>query len=86
MLHRRNMPGMERWEIYSPDLARITESSKTQTVTDFDAKESPHHEDTTAFQYRFYSDANKIFEGMDVNPFEQEVLVKISNVSVVSLR
>ena len=84
VLNRRNMSGMETRGICPPQLARIIQSSETQTATDFGAKESPHHVDTRAFQCWFHSDSNNIFERMDVNPFEQEVLVKISNVSVVS--
>ena len=84
VLNHRDMSGMERWENCFPDLPRIIESSETQTATDFDAKKSTNHEDTRTFQCRFYSDSNKIFEGMDVNAFEQEVLGKTSNASVVS--
>ena len=57
---------------------------ETQTSTDYEAKEKSNHGDAIAFQSRFSSDFNKVFEGMDVNPFQQEDLVKISNVSFVS--
>lgn len=57
-------------------------SFETQTATNFDAKERLQYESAIGFQSRFSSDSRK-FEEMDVNPFEQEGLVTISNVSVV---
>ena len=53
VLNRRDMLGMERLELCSPDLAIIIESSQTQTAPDFDVKESLHHEDTRAIKCRF---------------------------------
>ena len=43
----------------------------------------PHHEDIAAFQNRFSLDEKKVIERMDVNPFLQGDLVKISNLSQV---
>ena len=44
----------------------------------------PNHEDIASpLQSRFSLDVKNIIEGMDVNPFLQEDLVKISNVSKV---
>lgn len=44
----------------------------------------PNHEDIASpLQNRFSLDVKNIIEGMDVNPFLQEDLVKISNVSKV---
>ena len=42
-----------------------------------------HHEDTAAFRNRFSLDVKKVIEGIDVNSFLQDDLVKISNASQV---
>ena len=53
-------------------------------VRDFDTNEKPNHEDIAPpVPNRFSLDVKKIIEVMDVNPFLQEDLVKISNVSKV---
>ena len=38
--------GTQRWGTCYPDLTRLIESFYTQTPTDFDVREKPHHEDT----------------------------------------
>ena len=43
----------------------------------------PHYEDIVAFQNRFSLDVKTVIEGMDVNPFLQDDLAKISDVSQV---
>ena len=74
---------MERWETFSPEIARLIENSESHTGNDLDTNEKPHHEDIVAFQNRFSLDMKKVIEGMDVNPFLQDNLVKVSNVSQV---
>ena len=74
---------MERWETSSSKIARTIENFDFHTGHDFDTNKKPHHEDTVAFQNRFSLDVRKVIEGMNVNPFLQHDLVKISNISQV---
>ena len=53
----------------------INRPSKSQTVL-------PHHEDTPEFQQQFTSDVRRVFKNFSCNPFEQEGLVKASNVNI----
>ena len=70
-------------ETSTPEIARIIENFESHTGNDFDTNEKPHYEDIVAFQNRFSLDVKKVIEGMDVNPFLQDDLMKISNVSQV---
>ena len=76
LLNRNDKSGMERWETSTPEIARITKTFESHTGHDFDTNEKPHHEDIAAFQNRFSLDVKKVIEGMDVNPFLQDNLVK----------
>ena len=82
-LNCNDMSGMERLEISSPEIERFIENFECHTGHDFDANEKPHHEDIVAFQSRFSLNVKNVIEGMDINPFLQDDLVKISNLSQV---
>ena len=77
------MSGLERWETCTPELARIIESLEINIdgkVTE--DQNLPHHEDREAFQRNFATDVKKICNGMEINPFEENNFVNISNTSV----
>ena len=81
------MSGLERWETCTPDIhriiARIIESLEINTVGKATEDQSlPHHEDREAFQRNFATDVKKICNGMEINPFEENNFVNISNTSV----
>ena len=77
------MSGLERWETCTPEIARIIESLEINTVGKATEDQSvPHHEDREAFQRNFATDVKKICNGMEINPFEENNFVNISNTSV----
>ena len=57
------------------NLRKESKPSKSQTVL-------PHHGDTPVFQQQFTSDVRRIFKKFSCNPFEQDDLVKASNVNI----
>ena len=83
LLNRPDLSGLEEWGTSVPKLVRllsefeegINRPSKSQTVL-------PHHEDTLAFQQQFTSDVRRVSKNFSCNPFEQEGLVKASNVNI----
>ena len=83
LLNRNDMSGVDRWETSSPENARIAENFESNAEHDFDSKDKRHHEDTVAFQIRFFLYMKKFIEGMDVSLFLPDDLVKMSNVSQV---
>ena len=74
------MLGLERWETCTTEIARIIESLKenveAKNTEDFD---KPHYEDRSAFRRNFAADVKKVYDGFDINPFEEINLVHISN-------
>ena len=79
VLNCKEKSGFEQWKTFT----RIIESFETQIASNFDNKEKPHHEYRMAFQSRISFETRIGFKEMDVNPFEQKNLVKVSNVSAV---
>ena len=80
LLNRADMSGIERWETCSPEIARIIEIlEQSIDLNSIHELEKPHHEDRTTFQYNFSSDVKKVVNGFDLNPFEENNLVNISN-------
>ena len=83
LLNRPDLSGLKEWGTSGLELVcllnefeeRINRPSKSQTVL-------PHHEDTPAFQQQFTSDVRRVFKSFSCNPFEQEGLVKTSNVNI----
>ena len=77
------MSGLERWETCTPEIARIIasleENIEAKSTEDLN---KPHHEDRSVFQCNFAADVKKVYDGFDVNPFEEMNLVNISNKSI----
>ena len=83
LLNRADVSGLERWETYTLEIVRIIESLEenveAKTTEDFDKL---HQEDRSAFQRNFTADVKKVYDGFDVNAFEEIILVDISNTSI----
>ena len=67
----------------TPEIARIIESLEENR----DAKltedlDKTHHEDRSAFQRNFMAEVKKVYDGFDVNPFEEMYLENINNTSI----
>ena len=67
----------------TPEIARIIESLEENR----DAKltedlDKTHHEDRSAFQRNFMAEVEKVYDGFDVNPFEEMYLENINNTSI----
>ena len=65
-----------------PEIARIIKSLEEN----IDAKTAEdlhkaHHKDRSLFQCNFSGDVKKVYDGFNVNPFEEMNLVNISNTS-----
>ena len=83
VLNRPDSTGLEGWGTSGPELVcllsefeeGINRPSKSQRVL-------PHHEDTPAFQQQFTFDVRRVFKNFSCNPFEQEGIVKASNVNI----
>ena len=83
LLNRPDSSSLKEWGTSGRELVRllnkfeerINRPSKSQSVL-------PHHEDTPAFQQQFTSDVRRVFKNFSCNPFEQEGLVKTSNVNI----
>ena len=77
------MSGFERWEICIPEIERIIESLEenieAKTTEDLN---KPNHENRSAFKRNFAADVKKVYDGFNVNPFEEMNLVNISNASI----
>ena len=73
----------EVWETCTPEIARIIKSVEeyieAKTTEDLDKL---HYEDRNSFQRNFVGDVKKVYDGFDVNPFEEINLVNISNTSI----
>ena len=77
------MSGLERWETCTPEIARIIESLEINIEGKATEDQNlPHHEDREAFQRNFATDVKKICNGMEINSFEENNYVNISNTSV----
>ena len=83
LLNRADESGLERWETCTPEIARTIESLEenieAKTTENLDKL---NHEDRSAFQRNFGADAKKVYDGFDVNPFEEINLLNISNTSI----
>ena len=67
----------------TPEIARIIESLEENR----DAKltedlDKTHHEDRSAFRRNFMAEVKKVYDGFDVNPFEEMYLENINNTSI----
>ena len=63
----------------TPEIASLEENIEAKTTEDLD---KPHHEDRSAFQLNLPADVKKVYDGFDVNRFEEMNLVNISNTSI----
>ena len=79
LLNRNDETSLERWETSPPELARLI----TEFVESFGYKrnecDTQHHETAPAFQQRFSSDVQKVYFGIESNPFQLGDLEKINN-------
>ena len=81
------MSGLERWETCTPEIARIIESLEINIEGKATEDQNlPHHEDREAFQRNFATDVKKICNGMEINSFEENNYVNISNTSILQWR
>ena len=83
LLNKAEVSGLERQEMCTPEIARIIESLEENR----DAKltedlDKTHHEDRSAFQRNFMAEVKKVYDGFDVNPFEEMYLENINNTSI----
>ena len=77
------MLGLERWETCTTEIAKIIEPLETNIEGKATEDQNlPHHEDREAFQRSFATDVKKICNGMEINPFEENNFVNVSNTSV----
>ena len=83
LLNGADMSGIERWETCFPEIARIIEIlEQSIDLNSIHELEKPHHGDRTSFKYTFSSGVKKLVNGFDLNPFEENHPVNISNTSI----
>ena len=85
LLNREDDSALLRWEVCSPELARvILEFEDCLDKNDIPAESrTKHHEDNESFNQRFSSDVNRLVKSIAVNPFTKEDLTKLNNPKVV---
>ena len=67
----------------TPEIVRIIESlEENREAKPTEDLDKTHHEDRSAFQRNFTADAKKVYDGFDVNPFEEMYLENINNTSI----
>ena len=85
LLNKEDDSAHLRWEVCSPELARvILEFEDCLDRNDIPAESSnKHHEDNESFNQRFSSDVNQLVKCITVNPFTQDHLTKLNNSNVI---
>ena len=81
LLNREVDSALLRWEVCSPELARVIlefEESLDKNES-FAASYTSHHEDNCSFNNRFSSDVNRLVKSIVVNPFTKDRLTKLNN-------
>ena len=85
LLNKHDDSALLRWEVCSPELARIV----LEFEDCLDRNEIPaelttkHHEDNESFNRRFSSDVIRLVKSIPVNPFTQTNLSKLNNPKIV---
>ena len=82
LLNGADPSGLVRWETCGMEVIRLVGEFENTMKKTTDAA-GKHHEDSPSFQKQFSSDVKKVFDGMTINPFEQDKLTKLSNTNVV---
>ena len=85
LLNKVDDSALLRWEVCSPELARvILEFEDCLDRNEFPAESNTkHHEDNEPFHKRFAADVNRLNKCISVNPFTQHNLTKLNNKAVV---
>ena len=80
LLNREDESALLRWEVCSPELARvILEFEESLDKNDIPAESSTkHHEDNDSFNQRFSSDVSRLVKSIAVNPFSKDHLTKLN--------
>ena len=85
LLNRGDDSALLRWEVCSPELARlILEYEDCLDKNDIPAEsKSKHHEDNESFNKRFSCDVSRLVKSVAANPFTNDDLTKLNNPKVV---
>ena len=85
LLNKEDDSALLRWEVCSPELARvILEFEDSLDKNEIPAESSrKHHEDNETFNQRFSSDVSRLVKSIAVNPFTKVDLTKLNNPKVV---
>ena len=85
LLNKEDDSALLRWEVCSPELARIIlefESSLDRNDIPSESK-TKHHENNEAFNKRFSSDVSRLVKYVPVNQFSQDYLAKLNNLKAI---
>ena len=85
LLNKEDDSALLRWEVCSPELARIIlEFEDYLDRNDIPADSgNKHHEDNESFNQRFSSDVSRLVKCIIVNPITQDHLTKLNNPKVI---
>ena len=81
LLNREVDSAILRWEVCSPELARVIlefEDSLDKNANFAESYQS-HHKDNSSFNPRFSSYVNRLVKSIVVNPFKKDCLTKLNN-------
>ena len=82
LFNRVDNSGLSRWELCSPDLARLVAEFVNNGDRNHIEEMQPHHEEKTQFQKTFFDDVQKTISAMQCNPFEIDKLTAVNNTNV----